>query len=147
MRFQREEFSKFVEDAVPLFKEHHAEVGDYFPDDIPLDVNVEAFLSLDEKGMLRVFTVRDEGELVGYCVHHVSYHLHYKNSLQAAQDAIYISPSHRHWGKRFIDWVDDKLRLEGVDAVYHYVSVNKDYSYTLKKLNYKKIESTYLRRL
>lgn len=149
MDFQQERFSKFFDEAIDLFRSHHEEVGDYFSndDDILFDPNVEAFIKLDQSGMLRVYTIRDDGELIGYCIHHVYKHLHYRNSLQSVQDALFIAKKHRGIGREFISWVDDQLKSEGIDAVYQYVSVNHDYSRTLIGLGYRKIEETFLRRL
>ena len=148
MHFQLEKFSNIFDEALPLFKDHHDEVGRYF-DDIEFNPDVESYIKLDEVGTLRVFTIRESSEkpLIGYCIHHVHNHLHFCNSKQAIQDAIFIAPDYRGIGKEFINWVDEQLKSEGVDAVYHYVSKYHDYAKTLLKLNYEYIESTYLRRL
>ena len=147
MVFQREKFSHFCDEALTLFEDHHKEVGDIFPGDVEFDPNIEAFLKLDDHDLLRVYTVREDGVLLGYCIHHVSNHLHFRNSLQSIQDAIYIAKNHRGIGKKFISWIDDQLKSEGVEAVYHSVSLNYDYSKALVGLGYEKIESTYFRRL
>jgi len=146
MIFQLEKFSNFFDEALPLFKNHHKEVGDYFPD-IYFNPDVESYIKLDEADKLRVYTVRKSDKLIGYAIHHIFNHLHFSNSKQAVQDAIFIAKEHRGFGKEFINWIDEQLKSEGVDAVYHYVSVNHDYSNTLCSLGYKKVESTYLRRL
>lgn len=147
MIFQQERFSRFCQEALPLFVDHHKEVNDIFDEGIEFDPNVEAFIKLDDNGALRVFTVRDGSELIGYCIHHVYKHLHFRNSLQSIQDAIYIAKKHRGIGKQFISWVDDQLKSEGVDAVYHSVSLRCDYSKALVELGYEKFETNYVRRL
>lgn len=148
MHFQLEKFSSMFSEALPLFKNHHLEVGDYLKD-IEFDPDVETYVHLDEQGNLRVFTIREssDGPLIGYCIHHVLNHLHFRKSKQSVQDALFIVKKHRGIGKEFIAWVDDQLKSEGVDAVYQYVSVNCEYSPILRDLGYQKIESTYLRRL
>lgn len=148
MHFQLEKFSNIFDEALPLFKDHHSEVGCYF-DDIEFNPDVENYVKLDDTGYLRTFTIREssESKLIGYCIHHVFNHLHFCKSKQAVQDAIFIVRAHRGVGHKFIEWVDEQLKSEGVDAVYHYVSVNHDYSKALLDLGYFKIESTYLRRL
>ena len=129
-----------------MFENHFQEAGN-FVGDIDFDPDVESFIKLDDANFLRVFTVREGSTLVGYCIHHVYKHLHHRNSLQAIQDAIYIAEEHRGIGKGFIEWVDNELKSEGVDAVYHYVTLKHDYSKTLISLGYEKFESTYIRRL
>ena len=147
MQFQKEKFAHFFDEALPLFKDHHAEVGNYFDGDIQFEPDVESYIKLDDCDALRCFTIREDSKLIGYCIHHVHTHLHFCNSKQSVQDAIFITKEHRGVGRSFIDWVDVQLKTEGVDAVYHYVSVNHNYNKTLLSLGYKKIESTYLRRL
>lgn len=148
MHFQLEKFSNIFDEALSLFKDHHLEVGNYF-EDIDFNPDVETYIHLDEAGKLRVFTVREssDGPLIGYCIHHVFKHLHFRESKQSVQDALYIVKQHRGKGREFISWVDDQLKSEGVDAVYHYVSINHDYSKALIGLGYRKVETTYLRRL
>ena len=148
MYFQRESFSDMFDEALPLFFDHFKEVGNYSPEFI-FDPDVQCYVRLDEAGRLRVFTIREssKGSLVGYCIHHVFNHLHFRKSLQAVQDSIYIAKEHRGVGHKFIEWIDEQLKSDGVNAVYHYVSINHDYSKALERLNYSKIESTYLRSL
>lgn len=146
MQFQREKFSDFLDEALPLFMEHYHEAGN-FQKDLKFDLDIETFLKLDDNDRLRVYTARADGILAGYCIHHVYNHLHFRNSLHAIQDAIYLIKEQRGNGKRFIDWIDGQLKSEGVDAVYHYVTLKHDYSRTLISLGYERADSTYIRRL
>lgn len=148
MYFQLEKFSNFFDEALPLFKDHHKEVGDYLPN-LDFDPDVKSYIKLDDAGLIRCFTIRESSKdsVIGYCILHIFNHLHFCNSKQALQDAIYIAKDHRGLGKEFIDWIDDELKSEGIDAVYHNVSINHDYSKTLCSLGYKKVETTYLRSL
>lgn len=149
MHFQRELFSQVFDEALPLFKEHYLEVGSYF-DDIDFDLDIESYIKLDEAGVLRLYTARSvEGFLIGYCIHHVSNHLHFCKSLQAIQDSIFILPQYRGrgLGSSFINWIDDELKGEGVEAVYHFVNRKCEYSKSLKALGYHYLESVYLKRL
>ena len=150
MYFQLESFSNILDEALPLFKDHHKEIVNYIPN-VEFDPDVESYIKLDDADLLKVFTIREssEGPLIGYCIHHVHNHLHFRNSKQAVQDSIFIAKDHRSKGigKSFIEWIDEQLKSEGVDAVLHYVSVRCDYSSALEKNGYKKIESTYLRSL
>lgn len=147
MIYQRESFSTIFDEALPLFVSHFEEVGKYSPE-FEFNPDVESYCLLEEAGRLFVYTVRSmDKTLVGYCIHHVFNHLHFCNSLQAVQDSIFIAKQHRGIGRSFIEWVDTDLKVNGVKAVYHYVSVNHDYSSALRDLGYHKIESTYLRSL
>lgn len=147
MQFQQEPFIHFFDEALPLYKDHFHEVGDYFDGELELEPDVENYIKLDDAGALRCYTIRSEEKLIGYCIHHIFKHLHFCSSLQSLQDAIFIVKEHRGIGEKFINWVDEQLLQDGIEYVYHYVSRNLDYSPVLKRLGYHKIESTYLRRL
>ena len=144
--FQRENLAQFIPDALPLMRNHYAEVARY--QDIPFDPDWDAYYSMESAGAFRVFTARDfDGSLIGYACFFVHRNLHYKTSRQAVQDVIYIDPSVRGFGREFIGWCDDQLKGEGVQVVYHHVKCAKDFSSALVKLGYEKIEYIYGRRL
>jgi hypothetical protein len=77
MQFQREKFITFFDEALPLFRAHFNEVQDYFEGKKDLDPDVETYLKLDEAGYLRVYTARESGLLIGYCIHQIFNHLHF----------------------------------------------------------------------
>ncbi len=145
-KYQREKCTKELFDEVyPLLEKHYEEITHY--KDIPLDPNVQAYLKLEEIGTLRVYTVREEGEIVGYASFLVSRNIHYKTCLQALQDIIYIDPSKRGFGAKFIIWCDMQLKKEGVQIVYHHIKKKHNFGPLLERMGYELIDLIYGRRL
>jgi len=147
MQFQREPaITPLFDEMLPLLTLHWKEIAHF--QDIPLEPDFETYARLDEMGMLRTFTARDEaGKLVGYAVFFVKANLHYKSSIQAVQDVIFIDPTVRGFGANFIIWCDDQLRLEKIDAVYHHVKAAHNFGPMLERLGYTLVDLIYTKRL
>ncbi len=144
--FATESFAKAKLDIRPLLEKHWKEVAHY--QDIPLDVDWARYAALDEVGILKIFTARsDMGQLLGYAIFVVQTNMHYRKSLQAMQDVLFISEQHRGFGRKFIEWCDDQLRDDGVQAVYHHVKVSHNFGPLLERMGYELIDRIYGRRL
>lgn len=150
MLFQLEALSPaFIEEVLPLLAAHKEEVAHY--KDIELSPDWERYAKLSEAGALRIFTIRDCDSLVGYSWFFVSPNIHYKNSLQAHQDIIYLRKDYRGKGRGrdFILWCDEMLCAEGVEAVYQHVKAKPelDFSPLLEGIGYELVDKIWARRL
>jgi hypothetical protein len=147
--FARETLTKeILDEAFPLLKDHWKEIAHY--QDILLEPDTDLYLKLVELGLVRLFTVRDEDKnLFGYSVFMVRPNLHYKSSLQANNDVIYLDPSIRGGmnGYRFIKWCDEELKKEGIQIVTHHVKKAHNFGSMLERLNYELVDLIYCRRL
>ena len=87
MKFQRQKAQDVFKEMIPLLEAHWQEIAHY--KDIPLDPDFDAYFRAEDAGMLRVFTARDENDvLIGYAVFLIRFNIHYKSSKQALQDVI-----------------------------------------------------------
>lgn len=147
MNFQRELATyELISELLPLFFLHWKEIA-HFPD-IMLEPDTDAYLRAEATGNLRVFTARDDsGEAIGYAVFFLRQNPHYKSSLQASQDILFIKPDRRGTGMRLIKWCDEQLALEGVQAVYHHVKQAHNFGPMLERIGYEPVEYIYTRRL
>lgn len=145
--FLEENVRVILGEGVFLLDEHYAEIAHY--KDIALDPDVEKYVRLDEMGILRVFTIRVIGsqDLIGYCVFSISTSLHYRRTLVAAQDVLFITKEHRGLGREFISWCDTELKKSGVIAVYHNVKAAHDWSHVLTDMGYALVDKVYSKRL
>lgn len=144
--FQREKLADCVTEALPLLEEHWREIAHY--KDIPLEPDLSMYAQADSMGMLRVYTARDQqGQLIGYSVFFIRSAPHYKSSLQANQDIIYISKNNRGMGGRFILWCDEQLRAEGVQVVFQHVKKAHNFGPLLERFGYELMDLIYSRRL
>ena len=145
--FARETVAGIWEEAQPLFAAHWREIAHY--PDIPFAPDREMYVQLDESGLLRVFTVRLDGQLAGYNAFFVKPHPHYSGSLQAAQDVLFLHPDCRNAGIgiRFIDWCDGELAAEGVQVVTQHLKAAHNHGPLLERLGYELMDLIYTRRL
>ncbi len=137
----------FIDEAMPLFEDHYLEIAKY--KDVPLDIDVTVYKVLEELGKLRVFTARDDDLLVGYAIYTVSPHPHYKGTIHAIQDILYLTPSYRkgRLGMKLISYADDRLQKEGAQVVTQHVKVYADFGGILELLGYEKMEHIWVKRL
>lgn len=158
IQFARESLTAaLINEMMPLLREHWKEVAHFA--DIPLDVDVDAYLTAEAFGQVRCFTARDRtpgsdwtredvAPLVGYAVYFVRPNPHYRGSVQAVQDVLYLHPSVRGGtGFRFIAYCDAQLRAEGVQAVYQHVKVAHDFGKLLARQGYEMVDTIWAKRL
>jgi hypothetical protein len=145
--FQREQLVQTAEEVYPLLEKHWEYIAHY--KDIELNPDWEVYFGAEAKGMLRCYSVRHDQAMVGYAVFFVKANAHYRQSLQALQDILWIDPAHRSptLGVRFINWCDEQLRQDGVQVVYHHVKLSHNFGPVLKYLGYEPIEEVWGRRL
>ena len=93
----RETYASIVRDIAPMLDAHWQELA-MFKDEIPLDVNWEAYNRGYDAGLLRAYGVRAGGTLIGYAVFQVvPRHAHYAHRW-AINDVIWIHPNFRNFG-------------------------------------------------
>lgn len=144
--FRQERAQACFEEAMPLLQAHWQEISHYL--DIPLKPNLAKYRTLEDDGVLRCYVVRRGTELVGYAVYVVGYNPHYVTSFQAIQDVLFLRKDCRgRTGLSFIAWCDDRLREEGVQAVYHHVKAAHNFGPALEHLGYELVDHIYARRL
>ena len=142
--YQQERFATVWPELHPMLVANHAET-DLFGH--PLEVDAEGYTEMDEAGSYRPYTLRRNGELVGYCGFVLYSHPHHVSKVHACQDALYVRKSHRSKVLRFIAYCDSKLREAGVNVVIQHCPTRNDWSPVLKRLGYEALETSYFRRL
>lgn len=148
IRFARESLTDALwSEALPLLTEHWREVAHFA--DIPLNPDVAAYAASQAAGHIRCYTARDDdGDLAGYALYFVRPNPHYSQSIQAAQDVIYVAPWARgSTGYKFIAFCDQQLATEGVQAVYHHVKTAHNFGKMLERQGYEAVDIIYAKRL
>ena len=144
--YRRESLADALTESWPLLERHYQEIAHYA--DIPLAPDIEQYLAWEQAGILRAYSVRlGMGTLIGYAVYLIRPHPHYRSSLTAIQDILFILPEHRGRGLAFIDWCDQQLKAENVQVVLHHCKAAHDFGRALMRLGYEKIDIIYGRRL
>ncbi len=126
---------------------HKEEIALY--DDFDFNPDWAAYRFLATAGMLKVFTARQEGVLIGYAAYAIHQNLHYRDRKHAVQDVLYLDPDYRGkmMGVRLIKYADDVLMHDGVHLVSHHVKVKNDFGPLLERIGYHLVEKIYERRL
>lgn len=116
MKIAAEKFSDWFMEAQPLFAAHYRES---VRDPMALAPDFGVAIKLELAGVVRAFTVRDEGALVGYAIFLVTPHLHHKRDVVALCDVIYVKPSHRapRVALRLLRTAEAQLTEEGVSRM------------------------------
>src|SRR5258708_32849001 len=123
---QSEKISDSLEEAKPLLQKHWDEIAFY--KDIPLSPDYDLYLKLESAGVVKSFAARNgDGKMIGYAVYLLQKNPHYKESLWAKQDIIFVDPDHRGMGMFFLRWCDEQLKELGVQVVGQHVTKSHNF--------------------
>ena len=132
------------EDIKPLLEKHWEMVA-LNQGAIKLNPNWEEYARLDDSGVLRVFTARADGELVGYCVLIVSQSIHYSDHIFANNDVTFVLPEHREGatGYQLIKYAEEHCRENGVSLLNINTKVHIPFDSLLTRMGFDLIERIY----
>lgn len=145
IKYQQEFLSNIPKkEYLHLIEAHWSEIA-LNKSTVPLDPDFDKYYQLEDSGVLKVFTVRDEGILVGYFSVFVFPHIHYKSTVFAQNDVIYISPDYRKGftAIKLIKFAENCLREDGVDVLQINTKAHKDFSLILERLNFSLNDKVY----
>lgn len=147
--FAQERAGPIFDEIKPLLRSHFEEIAHYR--DIPLAPDYARYFKAEEHGQLRIYTARMDGVLFGYAIYFVRPSLHYRTSLQAQQDILYLAPEYRQGGRgrALIEFADNALRAEGVQVVIQHVKHRPELNFgpLLKRIGYEFMDELWTRRL
>ncbi len=137
----------FIREIKPLLLRQWKEIAHY--KEIPLDPDWDQYYNLFMMGKLKIISARKGGKLIGYAIYIVNHNLHYKGSLQAVQDVLFLDEEYRRGtlGTKLIKKADEILQTMGVDVVIHHVKVAHDFSKILERQGYTLVEKILSKRL
>jgi len=143
--FREEKLDRHTKaELIVLADDHIAEVG---PFQFTFDVDWDKLIYLQEVNKLVMFTVRCDDNLVGYAIYLIDTHTHFCTTTFAGQDALFIAKEHRGNGNKFLEFIEDSLLRDGVDAVTQGVLPTHDYSGMLLERGYVASEHIYIKQL
>lgn len=142
--FQQEFLTSVVEDAKELLERHWEEIA-VNKDKIKLNPHWEAYVDLEDSGQLRIFTARENGQLIGYFVVIVGVNLHYKDHVFAVNDILYLHPSWRKGltGVKLIKFAEKCLKLEGVSVLNINTKTHRPFDSLMSYMKYDLVERVY----
>ena len=144
VKYQQEFLSSVRGEIEPLLNSHWEEIA-LNKEKIKLNPDWDAYQSLEDQGKLKIFTARDDGQLVGYFVVIVGTNIHYKDHLFASNDIIYLSPNHRKGftGIKLIKFAEKCLKTDGISVLTINTKVHQPFDKLMDFLKFRKIERVY----
>tara|TARA_Y100000114_G_scaffold50443_1_gene46036 strand:+ start:1235 stop:1693 length:459 start_codon:yes stop_codon:yes gene_type:complete len=144
IEYQIETLDEILEELEPLLEEHYYEVAMY-QDRIQLNPNYDFYRTAEQNGSLLIWTGRDNGALVAYCITFLQFNPHYQDHLYAVNDVIYVCPEYRH-GETAIELIQglqEKLKQYEVSVMTFHMKTFKPFETLMKALNFDKAEYLY----
>jgi len=144
MQIAHECLANVKEDIKPLL-ETHWEMVALNQGKIKLNPNWEEYARLDAAGILRIFTARHEGKLVGYCVLVISKSLHYQDHIFANNDVTFVLPEYRTGatGYHLMKYAEDHCRDNGVSLMNVNTKVHIPFDSLMLGMGFDLIERIY----
>jgi GNAT superfamily N-acetyltransferase len=147
--FQRESLRDVIDEVRPLLEQHWQEVAHY--PDIPLTPNWFLYEQAELFGILRIYTGRDDGQLIGYSVFMVHPGVHYMTSKEADEDLLFVAPDYRNgrFGLQLMQFAERELAVEEVQLVKRRTKVAErlNFGRLLERMGYEPIDVVYGKRL
>ena len=142
--YQQESLVTVKADIIPLLEKHWEEVA-LNKEKIKLNPDWDAYANLEDAGVLKIFTSREDGKLVGYFVVFVKSHIHYKDHLFCYNDVIFVDEEYRKGftSPRLIKFAEKCLKADGVEVMIVNTKRHKPFDSLLVWLGYKHIENLY----
>lgn len=124
-------------EMAPLLRKHWSEIATH-RDRIPLDPDFPRYAKLDALGRILCLTARLDGRLIGYSVFVLTRPGHYKSTLSALNDVIYVDPAYRKGsvGVRLIRETEKRLADVGVVKVTWHAKPGTQLAALLQRLGY-----------
>lgn len=133
-----------VAEGSALFEAHYREIA-WMQDKVPLDPDYGRYEAMARAGVVRIFTARRDGELIGYAVFIVNPHLHYQSTRWAMNDVLYVAPGSRGYraGSKLLKHVESVLRADGVKVMGLHIKDSLNWGPLARLLGYERVESSW----
>ncbi len=144
MKYALECLPSVKKDILPLIKEHWELIA-LNKGSIKLNPDWEQYAALDASGIMKVFTARDNGALVGYFILLVNNSLHYKDHVFAVCDIIFVTPEARKGatGYKLLKYAENWCKKNNVSLLNINTKVHMPFDSLLEKTGYNLIERLY----
>lgn len=144
MKIQLESMTNVKKDIKPLLEEHWELVA-LNQGKIKLNPDYEEYARLDAAGVLKCFTARKDGALVGYFILMVSKSIHYSDHLFAVNDVIFVKPDSRAGatGYKLIKYAEDYCKDMGVSVLTLNTKVHLPFDKLMLHMGFDLIERIY----
>lgn len=146
-RFAQERIKDVWDELLINFHEHWKETEAYRHGQ-PFNPDKSRYIQYEDLGYFLLFTVRDEGKLVGNCTMYVLPSMH-TQELVATEDTWYLLPDYRKSGigVRLYKYVEKKLESLGVVEITMTAKESNKSGKIMEGLGFEKVASEYAKQL
>ena len=143
---QEEDFLKVRDEADELILRNWEDTG---LEGLELNPDWSFYEAVYTAGMFGVYTVRKNTNLVGYLGIIAKNHPHYKETIFASNDVLFLDKEHRKGlvGYFLIKYCVEDLVKKGVEVLLFNTTVDKPYDPLLNKLGFKHLENLYIKKV
>lgn len=144
MEIKQECLANVKEEIKPLL-EKHWELVALNQGKIKLNPDWVEYARLDAAGVLRIFTARRDGQLIGYFVLLVNRSLHYQDHVFATNDVLFVLPEQRFGsaGYRLVKFVEQWCSDNGVSLMMVNTKVHIPFDRLMLGMGFDLIERVY----
>lgn len=142
--YQREKLFEIEDELRPILDEHYEEIAMY-RDKIKLVPDWSRYYALEDNDILKIATVRDSGELVGYYIIMVVPNIHYSDDLYAVNDIVLIKPEYRNAkvGIGLFSFVEVWMKELGVSVMTMHMKTSQPFDKLCEGLGWDYCERLY----
>jgi len=144
IKIQHESLLNVKQDIKPLLEEHWRLVA-LNQGKIKLNPDWKEYSRLDTAGILKIFTARDNGKLVGYFVLLINKSIHYQDHFFAVNDVVFVLPDSRAGatGYKLIKYAEEYCRESGVSLMMINTKVHIPFDKLMLGMGFDLIERVY----
>ena len=137
IRYASESLRSILPEVKELLPAHYEELS-VTKDAFPLDPDWNAYLCLEDEGVLHVITARSGTKLVGYIWGMLTRNLHYRSCKMAIEDIYYLMPEYRRGrtGIRLLQAFEKRMIALGANRIVITTKVHLDHTKILERLGY-----------
>jgi hypothetical protein len=135
--FSTESLDQVIGEVNPLLELHYQELC-MNKEVVKLDPIWPQYRAVEQAGKLAIYTVRDEGDLVGYAAFFVTPHMHYAGLMLATNDVLFLRADYRlgTTGTRFVKHCASQLKTRGAHKIAFHIKLSLDWSPILTRIGY-----------
>jgi len=144
---RQETLAECFHSIMGLANSHYQEIA-WKKEYIPLDPDVARYRALEKEGKLLCLVARDEAEkIIGYATFIIYPHLHYRTTLLASNDLIFVPKDKRGslLGARLLKESEVILKEKGVKVITLHIKTMLNWSPLAVALGYEHVEANYFK--
>jgi len=144
VKYQEESYFDVKDDIKPLLQKHWDQSALY-RDKINIDPDWNAYEIAYTHGILKIYTAREDSDLVGYLIVSVVPNMHSKSHILASCDLIFVIPEARKGmtGYKLINFAETKLKELGVSVFNINTKVDAPFDSLMDRMSYNLVERAY----